>query len=197
MFVNGASMKRVWPQDCNTAMKHIHILGISGSLRSDSTNTLILKTLGSLLPSNISFEIFQGLDEIPHFSPGITDNGPVSRFKQAIQQATAVVVCTPEYAFGVPGTLKNALDWTVATGDLNDKPVSAISASPLNSGGSNALASLLLTLTALGAKKNEGSSLSVPNIKSKIGPDGQINDEGLLEALRMQVDNLMRLIHST
>lgn len=152
--------------------------------------------MAGLLPSGATFEIFQGLDEIPHFSPGLVDDGPVSRFKQAIQQATAVVICTPEYAFGMPGTLKNALDWTVATGDLNDKPVSAISASPLNSGGNNALASLLLTLTALGTKKNEGSSLSVPNIKSKIGPDGQVHDEGLLEALRMQVDNMIRLIHS-
>jgi chromate reductase len=174
-------------------MKRIHILGISGSLRADSTNTIILKTLGSLLPPDITFEIFEGLDEILHFSPGLTDTAAVTRFKTAISQADAVVFCTPEYAFGVPGTLKNALDWTVGTGDLNDKPVSAISASPLNSGGNNALASLLLTLTALGTKKNEASALSIPNVKGKI-TDGRVTDAHTLNELRVQCTNLLSLI---
>jgi NAD(P)H-dependent FMN reductase len=103
------------------------------------------------------------------------------------------VVCTPEYAFGVPGTLKNALDWTVGTGELNDKPVSAISASPLNSGGSNALASLLLTLTALGTKKNDASALSIPNVKVKI-VDGRVTDAHTLNELKMQCTNLLDLV---
>lgn len=179
-------------------MKRIHILGISGSLRADSTNTIILKTLGSLLPPGITFEIFEGLGEIPHFgfqldSPGLADSESVTRFKVAIAQADAVVICTPEYAFGVPGTLKNALDWTVGTGDLNDKPVSAISASPLNSGGNNALASLLLTLTALGTRKNEASALSIPNVKGKI-MDGRVTDAHTLNELRIQCTNLLGLI---
>ena len=174
-------------------MKHIHILGISGSLRADSTNTIILKTLGGLFASDITFEIFEGLDEIDHFSPGLSDTGAVTRFKTAIAKADAVVICTPEYAFGVPGTLKNALDWTVGTGDLNDKPVSAISASPLNSGGNNALASLLLTLTALGTKKNDASALSIPNIKAKI-MEGRVTDAHTLNELRVQCANLLSLI---
>lgn len=176
-------------------MKHIHILGISGSLRADSTNTIILKTLGGTLPSDLTFEIFEGLDEIAHFSPGLPDTEPVTRFKAAIAKADAVVFCTPEYAFGVPGTLKNALDWTVGTGDLNDKPVSAISASPLNSGGNNALASLLLTLTALGTKKNDASALSIPNVKGKI-TEGRVTDAHTLNELRIQCANLLSLIGS-
>ena len=174
-------------------MKRIHILGISGSLRADSINTIILKTLGSLLPSDVTFEIFEGLDEMPHFAPGLSDTEAVTRFKIAISNADAVVVCTPEYAFGVPGSLKNALDWTVGTGELNDKPVSAISASPLNSGGNNALASLLLTLTALGTKKNEASALSIPNVKGKI-TDGRVTDAHTLNELRVQCSNLLDLI---
>ena len=162
-------------------------------MRADSTNTIILKTLGSLLPSDITFEIFEGLDEIDHFSPGLLDTEPVTRFKKAIQKADAIVISTPEYAFGVPGTLKNALDWTVGTGELNDKPVSAISASPLNSGGNNALASLLLTLTALGTKKNEGSALSIPNVKGKIA-EGRVTDAHTLSELRTQCANLLNLI---
>ncbi len=175
------------------SMKRIHILGISGSLRPDSTNTIILKTLGSLLPSDSTFEIFEGLDEIHHFSPGLDDTSPVTRLKTAISQAHGVVICTPEYAFGVPGTLKNALDWTVGTGNLNDKPVAVISASPLNSGGNNALASLLLTLTALGTRKNEASALSIANVKGKI-TDGVVTDAHTLGELRAQCANLLALI---
>ncbi|MCF0050828.1 NAD(P)H-dependent oxidoreductase [Dyadobacter sp. LJ53] len=175
-------------------MKNINILGISGSLRADSTNTLILKTLAAFLPENINFQMFEGLDQIPHFSPGLSENDGVIKFKKAIRQADGVIICTPEYAFGVPGTLKNALDWTVSTGDLNDKPVSAISASPLNTGGDKALASLLLTLTALGTLRNEESSLSIPNIKLKINDLQQITDEPTLHALKAQCDNLLKII---
>jgi hypothetical protein len=71
--------------------------------------------------------------------------------------------------------------------------VSAISASPLNSGGNNALASLLLTLTALGTKKNEASALSIPNVKGKI-TDGRVTDAHTLNELRVQCANLLDLI---
>ncbi|WAC14286.1 NADPH-dependent FMN reductase [Dyadobacter pollutisoli] len=177
-------------------MKRFNILGISGSLRPDSTNTVILRAFEAFLPANTNFKIFHGLDEIPHFSPGLDDTAAVTAFKTAIQQADGVIICTPEYAFGVPGTLKNALDWTVASGDLNDKPVSAVSASPLNTGGEKALASLLLTLTALGTRKNDDSSLSIPNIKHKIDANQQVSDQETLVALRHQIDNLLAIIAS-
>lgn len=172
-------------------MKHIQILGISGSLRADSTNSIILKTLGESFLPPVTFEIFTGLGDMPHFSPGLEDTAAVTRFKSALRQADAVVICTPEYAFGVPGTLKNALDWTVATGELNDKPVAAISASPLNTGGGHALASLLLTLTALGTRKEESSALSIPNVKKKIDAEGRVTDAGLLASLLALGDDLL------
>ncbi|SKB84004.1 NADPH-dependent FMN reductase [Dyadobacter psychrophilus] len=175
-------------------MKNVNILGISGSLRTDSTNTLILKTLADFFPDHITFQIFEGLDAIPHFSPGLPENEAVIKFKTAIRKADGVIICTPEYAFGMPGTLKNALDWTVSTGDLNDKPVSAISASPLNTGGDKALASLLLTLTALGILRNDASSLSIPNIKLKINDLRQIADMPTLNALEAQCTNLLKII---
>ncbi|WP_315817616.1 NAD(P)H-dependent oxidoreductase [Paraflavitalea speifideaquila] len=83
-----------------------------------------------------------------------------------------MVICTPEYAFGVPGVLKNALDWLVSSGELNEKPVATISASPLYRGGDRAHASLVLTLQALGVK-NSGQ-ITIPAITTKL------NEEGLL-----------------
>lgn len=176
-------------------MKIIKILAISGSLRSSSTNTNILKIIGEMTGESIDFQIFEGLDTFPHFNPGFDENNEkVALFKNQIKEADGIIFCTPEYAFGVPGVLKNALDWTVSTGEFNDKPVAAISASPLNSGGDKALASLLLTLTALGTKKYEKSFLSIPNIKQKISQEGKLTDIILQKDLELILNNLLEQI---
>ena len=175
-------------------MQKIRILGISGSLRESSTNTIILKSLANLLPAHVSFDLFGELHLIPPFSPGDVESDAVKSMKEKIGKAAGVIICTPEYAFGVPGALKNALDWTVSTGEFNEKPVAAISASPLNSGGEKALASLLLTLTALGTSRNEKSSLAISNVKSKINSDGIVQDDQTVLLLQDQVDNLLKII---
>ena len=91
----------------------------------------------------------------------------------------------------MPGVLKNALDWLVSSGELNEKPVAAISASPLYSGGDKALASLLLTLTALGTNMGANPSLSIANVKSKINETGFVTDTETLAALQLLLDNLI------
>lgn len=178
-------------------MGSINILAISGSLRSSSANTNILKAIGEIAGDSVDFHIFEGLDTFPHFNPGIDeDNEIVAIFRNKIKEADAVIFCTPEYAFGVPGVLKNALDWTVSTGEFNDKPIAAISASPLNTGGDKALASLLLTLTALGTQKNEMSYLSIPNIKQKISVEGKLTDIELKNRLGLILNNILEQISS-
>lgn len=172
----------------------MHILGISGSLRNNSSNGSILHAAFALLPENLTFEMFDKLEQIPPFNPGAGDNDVIENFKKSVSRANGVIICTPEYAFGVPGILKNLLDWTVSTGEFNQKPVCAISASPLNSGGDKALASLLLTLTALGAKMNERSSLSIPNVKMKLDDSGKITDKNTVEQLKSQITNLLLLV---
>ena len=176
-------------------MRKIKIFAISGSLRSDSTNTYILKYIGKLFPGQIDFQIFEGLDKLPHFNPAVCDdNTAVAEFRRKISEADSVIICTPEYAFGVPGVLKNALDWTVSTGEFNEKAVAAISASPLNTGGDKALASLLLTLTALGTNKDDRSSLSIPNIKQKIDFEGLITDKSLANELLSITESLLQKV---
>ena len=157
----------------------INILGLSGSLRSNSSNTVLLHALSSLLPEPAYLEVYDKLGHLPHFNPD-TDNetalAAVHDLRQKLAAADAVVFSTPEYAFGVPGVLKNALDWVVSSGELNEKPVAAISASPLYGGGDKALHSLLLTLTALGTDKSGDSSYSIPSVYQKINAAGKITD---------------------
>ncbi len=175
--------------------KAINILAISGSLKSTSANSNILKAIGKIAPQNVRMDIFDGLDKLPHFNPeSAKDIESVNNLRQQCKATDGIIISTPEYAFGVPGVLKNALDWMVFSGELNEKPVIAISASPLYSGGDKALASLLLTLTALGTNMDTRSSLSIPDIKSKINEAGEITDGETIRKLEELLDNLIKKI---
>lgn len=152
--------------------------------------------MGTILSPNIDFNLFEGLEFLPFFSPGHDEeNSKLTELRQQISKADGVIFCTPEYAFGVPGVLKNALDCLVGTGELNDKPIIAISASPLNSGGDKALASLLLTLTALGTQKTEKSYLPISNVKQKLNGDGQIIDDNLQSDLQLLTNHFLEQIN--
>jgi chromate reductase len=171
------------------------ILAISGSLREASTNTAILKNLQKLAPANVEMQLYFQAGELPHFSPDIDTEQAfetVETLRNLVKNSEAVIICTPEYAFGVPGSLKNLLDWLVSSGELNEKPVAAISASPLNSGGDKALASLSLTLTALGTV-NAGR-LSIPNIKNKLNEAKEITDSETEEALKTVLQELEKVV---
>ena len=89
---------------------------------------------------------------------------------------------------------ENALDWLLSSGELNEKPVAAVSASPLYSGGEKALASLLLTLAALGATMNPASSLSIGNIKNKMNEAGVINDTETMQSLKGLLNTLIQMM---
>ncbi len=175
----------------------MRILAISGSLRAGSTNTTLVRAIAAMAPEGMEVTIYDGLGDLPHFSPDLDDeNSPPSviRWRELLRRADGVLICTPEYAFGVPGSLKNALDWTVSSGDLNEKPVAAISASPLYGGGDKAHASLLLTLTALGAAVPDGAKLIVPGVKKVLDAGGAVSDSTIARALGSVLDALARAI---
>lgn len=175
--------------------KTINIVAISGSLKSNSANTNILRALVKMAPEKVIIKIADNLDALPHFNPETKEEiVSVFNLRQQLRESNAVIFSTPEYAFGVPGVLKNALDWLVSSGELNEKPVLAISASPLFLGGDKALASLLLTLKALGTNMNAGSSLSIGNIKNKMNEAGEIIDEETIQSLEFILNNLLKTI---
>jgi NAD(P)H-dependent FMN reductase len=169
------------------------IFAIPGSLRAGSSNHNILLYLAGLAPSDIDFRIYNDLGAIPPFDPGLDNDTPpaaVAGLRSNIDQADAVIICTPEYAFGVPGQLKNALDWLVSSGTLVDKPVVLITAS---SSGDYAHPSLLRTLGALSANIVEDACLLVPFIRSKMS-DGKVVDRMLKQMLIGSVKELLDLL---
>jgi chromate reductase, NAD(P)H dehydrogenase (quinone) len=147
------------------------ILALSGSLREGASNNIILQLVADMIPPDVEFIIYKAIASIPAFDD--RDNEPVNQFRQLIKEADGVLICTPEYAFGVPGALKNALDWTVSTGDFDKKPVALITASSV---GDKGHASLLHTLSALGANVMEGGTLLISFIRAKL-VNGQFTDK--------------------
>jgi chromate reductase, NAD(P)H dehydrogenase (quinone) len=164
------------------------VLAISGSTRAFSTNLNMIMAVAGLAEGRFSVTVFQGLTEIPHFNPDIDDENAgtqVSDLRRQLRQADGVLICTPEYAMGVPGTLKNAIDWTVSSAEFLDKPVALITASSL---GEKGHASLLETLRVISANVTDDTQLLVSHAKLKVNNDGQITDGKTLT----EVENLIR-----
>lgn len=174
------------------------VLAVSGSLRAESINTTVLRQVESLVDGRAQLVFYNGYDALPHFNPDL-DREPFPRavtlFRQLVKEADAIVICTPEYAFGIPGSLKNALDWLVSSGELNEKPAALISVSPLPSGGANAMGALRLVCSALGLRIPAETCVEIGAVKSKTGSHGHITDAVTVEALRALVNALVGMLH--
>jgi chromate reductase len=114
----------------------MRILAISGSLRAGSHNTDLLQAAAAVAPDGIDLELYSGLKEIPPYDADDDVPGgqppPVQRFKDALAEADAVLVATPEYNSSIPGVLKNALDWAsrpLVESPVRNKPVAVLSSS--------------------------------------------------------------------
>ena len=158
------------------------VIAISGSIRANSTNLNYIKAIIELSKNKFDVDIFDGLTELPHFNPDLDTASPPQKiidFRAKLQAYDGILICTPEYAMGVPGTLKNAIDWTVSSMEFSEKPVALITASSV---GQKGHASLLETLKIIEAKITEETQLLIPHAKTKISKDNKItNKETLLE----------------
>ncbi|MBD2110274.1 MULTISPECIES: NADPH-dependent FMN reductase [Cyanophyceae] len=115
----------------NTA-RIVHILAISGSLRQGSSNMALLKAAIALSPKFVEMNLYGGLDDLPHFNPDLEPAEPlaVTDLRAQVKWADGIIISSPEYAHGVPGVLKNALDWLVSGEEFMGKPVAIFNASP-------------------------------------------------------------------
>jgi chromate reductase, NAD(P)H dehydrogenase (quinone) len=169
------------------------ILAISGSLRVSSSNMAILRSIAKLAPSNIQLSIYEGLSNLPHFNPELdTDKviPSVQDWRERISESDRIIFCTPEYAHGVPGVLKNGLDWIVSSGEFMDKPTAVISASPSIDGGVRANDSLVQTLRVMMAKITEERILCIPAVSAKLNGD-EVTDPSTKQSLISLLDNLV------
>jgi chromate reductase len=171
------------------------IVTISGSLRERSSNTALLRAVARVVPDGVEVVEYRGLGGLPHFNPDLDLEGgeppaAVAEARALLARCDAVVISSPEYAHGVPGTLKNLLDWLVSTGELEAKPVALLNASP--AGGHYAQTSLLETLRTMNWRVIPEASLLDPFLRSRIMDE--VTDPEALETLREAVQALIRAI---
>jgi chromate reductase, NAD(P)H dehydrogenase (quinone) len=166
----------------------MRILGISGSLRGGSQNTMLLRAAAELAPDGVELEIYDGLKDIPPYDED-DDVEPapaaVAEFRDAIAAADAVVFSTPEYNSSVPGALKNALDWAsrpYATNPFRNKPVAIFGATQGAFGAVWAQADLKKIVGAMGARTLD-VQVAVGQAREKFDADGRLLDDDLRAAV--------------
>ena len=130
----------------------MRIFAISGSLRARSSNTELLRAAALVAPAGWTFDFYDGLAALPHFNPDLDAEGstppePVRELRARIAAADALLICSPEYAHGVAGSIKNALDWLVSDAEMVGKPVGLLNASARAVVAHAALAETLRTMS--------------------------------------------------
>jgi chromate reductase, NAD(P)H dehydrogenase (quinone) len=169
-------------------MPAIRILGLSGSLRSGSHNTALLRAAALSLPSGVELEVYDGLRDLPHYDADL-DVEPVpeaaARLREAIADADGILIATPEFNGSIPGALKNALDWAsrpFPDNSLRGKPVAVVGASTGLFGAVWAQAETKKALGIIGADVLDGE-LPVGQASGAFSDDGHLIEPDLRNAL--------------
>ncbi|MCK5438686.1 MAG: NAD(P)H-dependent oxidoreductase [Gemmatimonadetes bacterium] len=173
---------------------NLRVLGIAGSLRRGSFNRALIRAALDLAPDSMTIEMFD-LGPLPLFNADLEEQGDplsVAEFKQAIRDAGALLIATPEYNYGMPGVLKNALDWASRPPEspLNNKPVAIMGASPGRTGTGRSQLQLRQTLQSTRSPTMPGPEVLVAQAHELVNEDGVLTDDKtrryivkLLEAL--------------
>lgn len=175
------------------------ILAISGSVRMDSSNVRIIRAFSQMAAANFEVEIYDRLGDLPHFNPDLDTEGSlmpasVKELREKIEKAQGVLICTPEYVFSLPGSLKNALEWTVSTTVFSDKPVAAIIAA---ASGVKAQEAIQLILKTLGAKISDDCFVLIQGARGKIMDDLQFSDDSTRNMIAALVRNFSSLVNAS
>ena len=162
----------------------IHLLAISGSLRAVSSNTALLRAAIALAPPEVEIRLYGAFGDLPHFNPDLEANEPpaVTDLRARVRWADGLLISSPEYAHGVPGAMKNALDWLVGGDEFIYKPVALLNASPRSHHAQDSLAETITTMSGrlvprhrspsplLGTKLDEAGIVASPELAELCPP---------------------------
>ncbi len=159
------------------------ILALSGSLRANSINSALLRAAARLAPVKLTVTVYHGLGDLPLFNPDIEDRSieSVTNFHAQVANADALLIASPEYAHGVTGTIKNALDWLVSFEPFTYKPVGIFNASPRAQHADVALREILKTMSAMIV---EEASMTIPLLGANLDEDGMVSTPSVAASIR-------------
>ncbi|MDB6079285.1 MAG: NADPH-dependent reductase [Akkermansiaceae bacterium] len=161
----------------------VKILAISGSLRAVSINSAFLRAAARIAPAGVVVEVFPSLGELPLFNPDLESSPPdsVVDFRSRVAEADALLIATPEYAHGITGVMKNALDWLVSFEPFAYKPVSVVNTSPTAHHADAALREILRTMSANLVGE---ASATIPLLGSRLDEEGMVAAPWVVEAIQ-------------
>ena len=180
-------------------MGSMHVLGISGSLRAASHNSALLRAAQELAPPGMEVEIYDGIGTLPHYDQDLEAEAPesVRTLRRKIRESDGLLIATPEYNYGPPGVLKNAIDWAsrpAASSPLLHKPIALVSAAPTNFGGVRAQLALRQAFLWTDSDVVTKPELIVFRSQDRFDATGRLVDEatrallvGVLEALAAKI----------
>lgn len=177
-------------------MSRKNIFAIIGSASENSSNLKLVRLFAEQNPE-LEVIVFEGLRQLPHFSPTLSiEDTPseVLQFRQSIDDADAILISTPEYVFSVPSGLKNAIEWCVSTTVFSGKPAGLITGSAHGQKGHEELQLIMKTVDA---KFTEETCLLIQGIKGKINEDGRITDSKTSEEFERFCKAFGELVNSS
>lgn len=172
----------------------VRLLGISGSLRKQSTNTALLQAAGLVAPAGTEVAQYGGLGGLPLFNPDLDGEvvaASVADLRAQVTAADGLLISTPEYAHGLPGVLKNALDWLVGDVNFHGKPVALFNASRRTT---YAQISIVETLATMSATLVADAFVTVSLLGSSIDARAIASDAQLADPIRSALATFVRAI---
>jgi NAD(P)H-dependent FMN reductase len=172
------------------------IAAISGSLRAGSSNTAALRAAARLAPAGVEVVLYDGIAMLPFFNPDLDGDevpAPVGALRALIGSVDGLLISSPEYARGVAGVLKNALDWLVGSQEFPNMPVALINTSPR---ATHALAALTLTLETMSARIAKEACVTLPLLGGALDEFAIVADPALAGPLRAAMANFVALIEA-
>jgi NAD(P)H-dependent FMN reductase len=169
-------------------MKKKNIFAIVGSASRNSSNQKLVDNIAKMTMDDFNITVYSDLKRLPHFDPELSiENTPqeVLDFRENVNQADAILICTPEYVFSIPSGLKNVIEWCIAVTVFTDKPIGIITASANGEKGHEELQLIMRTLMT---KFTEETTLLIQGIKGKINEEGEITNSDTLAQLKKFIE---------
>ena len=172
----------------------IRLLGVCGSLRAASTNKALLEAAARLAPTGMIIDHYDGLADLPHFNPDLDTATPppaVALWRGEIGISEGLLISSPEYARGIPGSLKNALDWLVSSEVFPGKPVALFNASER---GVAMQSALRLTLETMSARMADVATITVPLLGKQTNAQALVADPAIATKIRGALEAYARFL---
>jgi NAD(P)H-dependent FMN reductase len=174
----------------------MNILAISGSLRAASINSAFCRATARVAQEPLQICVFTGVGDLPLFNPDLESTPPSSvlEFRAAVGRANALVIASPEYAHGISGAMKNALDWLVSFEGFIHKPVAVINTSPR---AQHAYASLIEILQTMSASILREASVTIPLLGTCVTEEAMLDSPEVSKKIQSTLEAIVASLSGT